>query len=421
MRIVIVLPFSDAALSDEIRRFPEVEVVKETPYYNGAVLTAIRDLVPPPDVVIVGEALPVDSTLPLLEFITGLRRDNLRVLFLADKSQPGDPFLAELVSMGVTDIVLGANVSLDDLRHMIKTPTPWAKVSYLSNVSRSNKAPAPAMELVAPKPDEAQTAPVVKEVVVIQAPRRKVVAVMSVGPDGAGVTTVAANVSAAVASTGIKTALLDGETRWPGVGNLFDLPYDHNGVAGVTAARTPQEIGAVVRENLTVFGSPVYPARPAAAGMGESDCLAILDRLQATYEQVIVDLGYQVEHPFFRTALRLATDAILVLNLDLHRIVIAKHELARMAQITALAKCKLVINGVHPEQKRLKSGDVAATLDAMKVAAELPYTPQSTEAAAQCQPLYSVLPPESPYSTEIRKLAGLSEGGSPKKGWWPFK
>lgn len=425
MRIVLGLPFSDAALADGIRRLPGVQVVKDTPYYNHTVLNTIRGITPAPDVAILGEALPPDADITLLQFIGALRQANIRVVFLGDKAKAGDKFLADLVTMGVTDIVLGGAIHMDDLVTMLQTPTPWAKVSYLLNISgETGGRPVliQAQAQVAPPPDVViQTKEVVVEKVVqVQMPGRKLIGVFGLGPNGAGVTTVALNLAAFLASTVVKAALVDGDTLWPCLGHHYNLPYEHDGLAGVAKGMSPHQVGAKVSDGLTVFGSQVYPAQPAAQMLGQSECLGVLDQLQSAFDQVVVDVGYQLDHPFSRTILRAATHLVLVMDPDMLRVVVAKYALAKLAEVTTLSKCVLVVNRSDASHKQLTPSDVQEALQPLKLLVDLPLTPMATEALAACQPLVTVLPKDSPYVKGIRQLAGVHDSAPAKKGWWRF-
>ena len=423
MRIILGLPFSDAALADGIRRLPGIQVVKDTPYYNQTVLNTIRGITPAPDVAIVGEAMPPDADMTLLQFIGALRQVNIRVVFLGDKSKAGDKFLADLVTMGVTDIVLGGTIHMADLAAMLQTPTPWAKVSFLLNVSReAGGRPVVIQAQAAPPPDVViQTKEVVVEKVVqVQMPGRKVIGVFGLGPHGAGVSTVALNLATSLASAGVKAALVDGDTRWPCLGHHYNLPYEHDGLASVAKGMIPHQVGAKVSDGLTVFGSQVYPAQPAAQMLGQSECLGVLDQLQSAYDQVVVDVGYQLDHPFARTILRAATNLVLVMDPDMLRVVVAKHDLAKLAEVTTLSKCVLVVNRSDASHKQLTPSDVQEALQPLKLLVDLPLTPMATEALAACRPLVTVLPKDSPYVRGIQQVAGMQDAAPAKRGWWPF-
>lgn len=449
MRVALALPPEDHAISDAIRqRIAGIEIVRETPYFNRSILDLLVKLAP--DVVIIGEDLPGDGDITLLQLVYGLRCANIRVIFLSHARQQGDPFLSDLVSLGVTDLVLGGAISIRRLEEMIRTPTPWADVGHLlipgrrPDVQEVPEPPAPPAESgagAAPEEEKGEEppaapksepkakkfeVPLVRRRVVVEetsppvqapvAPQKGTTVLVGLSPEGTGVTTTAISLAALWGEAGCRTALVDLDPVFPSVATLLQVPPTFSGLNFLLQGERSED-SAAETYGIRVFNSPAYPAEPAAARMTEAHLIRIMDRLRGDHERIIIDAGHRIDHPAVRAALQVADEVLIVVDLDAYRVIVASHRWPAMAQITNPDKCRLVINRVPAQAKRIQPADVAAAFaPAPVVATTLPLVPEATDAPAKGKPLSLYVGRDHEYTRALRTLVD-----PPKKaGRWPF-
>ncbi len=422
MRVVLALPPFDRALADEVSRFPGIDVVKDSPYYSAAVLESIRSVTPPVDVVLVREDLDGDQGFSLLDFVRGLRTANIRVIFLADQARPGDVLLSELVGMGVYDIVVGGSISLEQLKNMLTTPATWGSVAHLQQPGRTAFEASPGRPAERAAPVREVVREVVKEVIVERTqtlPQKGVTVVVGLGAEGVGVTTIATSLAAVLARTEQKVALIDADPRNAAMVAHLALGEEHNGLKQLLDGIAANRAGETA-EGVWVYGSRAIPHAPTASSLTEADAVSLVDRLMAAgHNRIVVDAGHQLRHPFTKAVLQLATDVIIVVDLDVYRTMVAIQYWPVLARTTGPFKCRLVVNRVSPSHRFAKAEDVATSFDqGPTLAAAIPLVPEAADAMIQGQSLYNFQPPDSPFAKAIRTLSGLAEPQKQRKGWF---
>lgn len=414
MRIALALPASDTRLVDEIRRLADGEIVLETPYYNRLVLARLVQVAP--DVAVIGESLPGDDDLTLLHFILRVRQADIRVIFLADTSGPGAPLLSDLVLLGLTDIVLGGTLHIRELEKMLHQPAPWSSVQHLVIPGRRGELADLGDNLLPALGDASLANGTVPGL------QHGVTTVISLGVFGVGVSTVAVNLAAALALRQVKVSVVDADPHFAALGAFFNLPDEHDGLRSAFDGSPPDKVGDVVH-GLTVLGSPPFPAESAAARLQERDMIWLIDRLRTTFDRVIIDAGHQIAHPFTRAALQLANEVLIVTDLDVCHTMVAVHQWQLLCRLTQRDKCRLVVNKVHDEVKRVRGQDVADSFENGPVlAAELPLVPEAVDALLEGEPLVRHLPIDDPFVGLIHDLAGLDPLAPKKRGarWLPW-
>lgn len=446
LRLALALSPNLSAVADYLRGLPDLEVVREVQNLNREALASLVDESRRPAVVIVDEDLAEDDAdISLTDFIYSLRRQNIRVIFIATRSRPGDTLLADLVRLDITDIVDGAELSLDGLLRMLERKTPFSEVSHLLDVDvelptadqerkvsgrprlfsvlgrRGQNGVSPSVGTSGGETSSQRTRVIVKEKIVERVvpgdPGRSVTAVFGLGPSGVGATTVAVNLACVMAGGRMKVALVDLDPAWSAIPILLGLtPQD-----GVGALMSPGQLSAAgqTKCGVTVFGSLPYPEPPRARSLAESDVLYLIDRLGA-FDRVVVDVGHDHEHPVARTVMRIAQKILLVTDLDANHMLIAVHKLGIVRNIANPEKLQLVINNVPATGKQARVRDAAALLQFERNTSELPYCPMAVHAAVQGEPLVTLLGSDQPYVAAIRALAGIGESPAPKRVWWPF-
>lgn len=416
LKIALALSSTNKALVEQIQTWDGVEITKEVPYFNRSVLHSLLAQAKLPEVVIVGEDLPGDGDVSLTDFIYELRKHNIRIVFLADTASPGDVLLHDLVKMGVTDIILGGTLHVWDLKAKVQQPTPWAAVAYLLNTNVSPVRGTTEGPTLATAVKEVVREVIVERVVQGAAqPTRGVVTVVGLGVPGIGVTTIATSLAAALVGTGAKVALVDADPRDSAVKDHLNLSPEHDALAsvlqGVPANRAGEHAAGV-----QVFAPRPFPAVPTAATMKPTDMMALVDRIRATADRIIIDAGHQVDEPITQIALQLATDVLVVCDLDVHHANVGIHTWPKLNRITEVAKVKLVVNRVGG--KLAKPEDIVNALQGPGLAAAVPLVEDYADALVEGKSLFQHVPAGSPFWKAIRAVAGLPEEQPARKGWF---
>lgn len=391
MRVALALEPAAGAIGDAIRQYmPDVEIVREVPYANRAVLNVLVEL--KPDAVIVSQDVICEEDLDLRRFVFGLRQANLRVILLAYDRPPGDPLLSDMVAMGVFDLVTSGQITVDALRQLLERPAQWSEVSqYLIPGRQLHIEPleAPVQPAAAQADGEATTSFAGKTAGPEPSPAppaRGVTAVVGLGPPGTGVTTVAINLAALWGGAGCNVALVDLDPEAPSVAVHLRTPLDAAGLVHLASASRPSEAADQVY-GIWVYSSPVFPDEPFAARMNEQHVVRLVDTLRREHDRIVVDVGHRIDHPAARTVLQLADEVFIVADLDPYRTVAAAQRWPVLAHMTAPEKCRLVVNRVSPEIRHVDAMDVVGAIDGPQLAAELPLVPQAVDASIKGKPL----------------------------------
>lgn len=421
MRVALALPLSHAVIAEVIReRIPDAEILREMPYVNRNVLEQfLKDR---PEIVIVADDVSADEDLTLEQFIFRLRQGDIRVIFLAGDRKPGDPLLSDLVAMGVTDLVVGGQVSVETLIRMLHQPTPWSEASRYIIPGRRFKIESPFAEEEKEEEPEAQEkqahdherdgtagerpapAPAV--------PVKRVTAVIGLGPEGTGVTTVAITLASLWAQAHPKTALVDLDPVNPSVGTHLTIPPDYSALK--EQALTERAIDAAVQTHgIFVYNSPVFPDEPFASRMTEVHVVRLLDRLRPDHDRIIVDAGHRIDHAAVRTLLQMADEVFVVLDLDPHRTLVAARRWPVLTNMTSPEKCRFIINRSGQTRHMNASRVLSAFEDPPEVAAELPLVPEAPDASFKGEPLDRHLGAEHAY---VKAFRGIVEP-APKRGF----
>jgi receptor protein-tyrosine kinase len=138
--------------------------------------------------------------------------------------------------------------------------------------------------------------------------------------EGDGKTTVATRLGLAVAETGRKVLLIDGDLRRPRLHQVFHLP-NTDGLTDALASDVALDPNASIEHHIQatdVNGLYVLPAGSSAANAGSvlhSRCIAALfERLREEFDMVIVDTPPMLPVPDARVLGRLADGIILVIR-----------------------------------------------------------------------------------------------------------
>lgn len=456
LKLALVLSPTQSVVADHIRGLPGCEIVLEIHQLSRDALASLLHTPQRPAVVIVDEDLAEPGSaadITLTDFIYALRRANMRVIFIATRSQPGDPLLADLVRLDVTDILNGKRLNLSELERQLERKTPLSEVAHLLEVdaelpttheepesgarrrlftgfgrrfSAATSPPAPPGNGSGASPELPRTIvrEVVKEVVrekvverIVPGDSRSLIAVLGLGPTGVGATTVAVNLAYAMASGSNRVALVDLDPAWSAIPIVLGLePQD--GIGGLLTPEPLTDIGQNKR-GVTVFGSLPYPNPPRARSLSESDVLYLIDRLGA-FDRVIVDVGHDQEHPVTRALLRMAQKVVLVTDLDANHVLISAHKLAVIRQVANPGKLQLVVNNIPDGIGRTAVREATDLLNFSRDVVKLPYTPQAVSATIQGEPLMALLSSDQPYAVGICTLAGVGEATVSRRAWWPF-
>ena len=110
--------------------------------YREGIISNIHHL--HPDIILFSETLPGSVSIDSIIYEIRVRFQNVRVIMLAGKHDPGDDFLSSLIARGVYDIILGGNTTIDAIINKIRVPATYADVVHLqdrdiSNASSENK------------------------------------------------------------------------------------------------------------------------------------------------------------------------------------------------------------------------------------------------------------------------------------------
>lgn len=97
--------------------------------YREAILDKIQQ--ENPEIILINEALP--GTRAWLDIVLTIRNThkNVRIIFMTGRRQPGDLILAQLVSYGVYDIIIGDGIKKSEIIRMLKAPQAFDDVSHL--------------------------------------------------------------------------------------------------------------------------------------------------------------------------------------------------------------------------------------------------------------------------------------------------
>ncbi|WP_375477151.1 P-loop NTPase [uncultured Jatrophihabitans sp.] len=141
-------------------------------------------------------------------------------------------------------------------------------------------------------------------------PTSRVLAVVGAG-HGAGASSVAVNLSKALAEAGRQTCLVDLDLRKPSVGREFELPDRPGGAAVITGKTSLDEALARVGDNLAVL-----PAGGPTTSPGEllsSPALReAIEQLRGQFEFVIIDSGSLIDTADGLQAVLLADEVLVV-------------------------------------------------------------------------------------------------------------
>lgn len=143
--------------------------------------------------------------------------------------------------------------------------------------------------------------------------RPRVMVITSAGP-GEGKTTIASNLSLALAEVGHRVLLIDGDLRRPRLHELFTVQNDC-GVATVLESGDNSVVERLTQKTRMpgLYVMPAGPASEAAANLLYSLRLAqLLERLKAQFDTIIIDTPPVVMLPDARLFGRLADGVILV-------------------------------------------------------------------------------------------------------------
>lgn len=98
-----------------------------------------------PDILLIREALPGTKNIVKLIYEVRMKYNNVRIIFMTGRRQPGDLILTELVRYGVYDLLLGSEVKKSDLFGLIRNPRQMKDVRHLlpsPELDESNTEPA---------------------------------------------------------------------------------------------------------------------------------------------------------------------------------------------------------------------------------------------------------------------------------------
>jgi polysaccharide biosynthesis transport protein len=152
--------------------------------------------------------------------------------------------------------------------------------------------------------------------------RPKLLVITSPNP-GEGKTTVATNLAIALAETGQRVLLMDGDTRKPRLHNLFDLENKQgltsmlqNGFRG-SEAMSADAVNQIVQETV-IPGLFVMPSGPGVAGptnlLYSTHFPSYLKGLQEAFDMIIVDTPPMLAIPDARVLGKMASGVVLVVR-----------------------------------------------------------------------------------------------------------
>lgn len=104
----------------------EYNFVGEAIYREGVVNNALKYN---PDIIIIRETLSGSKDILDIVYEIRLQLPDTRIIFLASDRKPGDPLLAELVSNGVYDILVGNSISAPDVINLLREPNKFSDVA----------------------------------------------------------------------------------------------------------------------------------------------------------------------------------------------------------------------------------------------------------------------------------------------------
>lgn len=126
----------------EMEDFLKQRLDKEYQFVGEAIYReqVVKNAIPAnPDIIILRETL--NGSKDILEIVYELRLQlpDARIIFLASDRKPGDPLLAELVSNGVYDIMIGNQISVPSLINLIREPNKFSDVAMLRPKAKINE------------------------------------------------------------------------------------------------------------------------------------------------------------------------------------------------------------------------------------------------------------------------------------------
>ncbi len=146
--------------------------------------------------------------------------------------------------------------------------------------------------------------------------RPRVIAVTSASP-GEGKTTVASNVAQALAETGRRVLLIDGDLRKPRLHTIFNVPNAW-GLSDVLEGTKPPEGSEAIVVETGYRGLFILPAGSVPASISSllhsPKALELLKRMRKEFDMVIVDTPPMLQIPDARVLGRMADAVILVVR-----------------------------------------------------------------------------------------------------------
>ncbi|MFF2531572.1 CpaE family protein [Brevibacillus sp. NPDC058079] len=97
--------------------------------YRERVIRAIGQSTP--DIIVIRETLHGNENILDIVYEIRAKFDNVRIVFLAGKREPGDALLATLVNYGVYDILYGEKIPSDEIIRLLRNPTEYKDVRHL--------------------------------------------------------------------------------------------------------------------------------------------------------------------------------------------------------------------------------------------------------------------------------------------------
>lgn len=366
MKIIIVLPKEDDSINNFIKQLKNVEVLQEYIYFDDLTLQDIINT--NPDVLVISEYVQGDGGFSLKEFINSIKTNTtIRVLLLTGGRGVGDKFLHEMVSIGVWDILDKDEFRLEQLSNLIYNQVHYKDVAKyhnpvmesaahdIKNIFNKIKPPnSPKIE----KPRE-----IIKEVSkeVIKEIIKEVPVIREVAQPGlkdtivfwsnceTGKTFISTNYAIALSQQPHtpKVLLIEGDFLGRNQYIQFKLPQNYMGIAEAVHCTSAKTLLKLMYQPKGLPNLHILALHPKK-DLGKNDpslLQHIQDYIREQFDYIIVDAGKNINDPFIKGAMRVATKVYIVTNLEWPKNFHLSEAITNLKQSKAnFSKYRLIVN-----------------------------------------------------------------------------
>jgi cellulose biosynthesis protein BcsQ len=332
-RICIAVP--ETQVSDSIKVFLEQQgfVGEVIPYVQGIIPTLTESHSAWEGLVLSMRIFKEPATEKALEFIRWIRQEkrlsSIHILLLCDLPED-DPFLSELIYLGVYNILNGRSLSLSDIHLKLQYPNTYADVQhFLAAPIRNPAKRKPSFDLYKETPESA----ILERTITI---RQKLYAFVSFYP--AGSTLLSMNLAETISSgRGQTVALWDADSRHPAQFYSFGLDYEF--LMEEQAIEAPSFIEHPIKSNFRLY--TWMPNNPPPIANQYFD---IYPSIREGSDICIVDFSGDLFSPTTELFLKQANHIFIILDPNPFQWIVKSKQIQTFIKDYGVSKCQLVLN-----------------------------------------------------------------------------